>query len=462
VGRGCTSTLLAALGVLVWGCGDTFTCEEQSQCVDDDRAGRCEANGFCSFPDPDCPSGHRYGDRAGDGLAGECVAPDDGTTSDDPPTTTASTFTTTVDPTIADTSSATGPSTTDDPSASETGARCPSNWLDCGFAHRRELTVIALAGMFVEDFPLRLHVEPAFDWEHAAIDGADVRFFADDGTPYPHEIERWITGESAEIWIRWPTIGDAQGSTAWMYYGHDAPLAAPDPADVWSNGYVAVWHMVDGTDSLGALPLEPTSTMVVDGRIGEAQLFDGTSSYMTAMAEIEDPFENGATITAWIQPAGWGLEEYGRIVDMRTDLPNGPGWSWLVNGLTPPIESLRFTEAYEMSDASWNSPGATIALDTWFAVGVSRRRAAPAVPLQFWIDGAAVPADNDIAAVGAHVPSVAPLTIGALAGGTDRFYDGVIDEVRIASGIRDSAWIAYEHASVADDLLVLGPQQSRD
>ena len=37
--------------------------------------GTCEPNGFCSFPDTDCPSGSRYGEHAGAGLANTCVEP---------------------------------------------------------------------------------------------------------------------------------------------------------------------------------------------------------------------------------------------------------------------------------------------------------------------------------------------------------------------------------------------------
>ena len=48
------------------------------QCPD----GRCEPEGWCSFPDGECPSGMRFGDHAGDGLAGECTdVGDPGTTS---------------------------------------------------------------------------------------------------------------------------------------------------------------------------------------------------------------------------------------------------------------------------------------------------------------------------------------------------------------------------------------------
>lgn len=69
-----------SLGVLlVIGCNspETFNCQDDAGCGND---GECEANGFCSFPDEGCESGRRYGDLAGAGLQGQCVAPGDGST----------------------------------------------------------------------------------------------------------------------------------------------------------------------------------------------------------------------------------------------------------------------------------------------------------------------------------------------------------------------------------------------
>lgn len=85
---------MVALAAGMAGCGTpAFHCLDASDCVD----GTCEPNGFCSFPDTDCPSGSRYGEHAGAGLANTCVEPqaadtdpvvgdDDGTTGV-PPTT---------------------------------------------------------------------------------------------------------------------------------------------------------------------------------------------------------------------------------------------------------------------------------------------------------------------------------------------------------------------------------------
>jgi concanavalin A-like lectin/glucanase superfamily protein len=49
--------------------GGAFHCERDDQCT---GGGTCQQDGLCSFSDPGCPSGQRYGDLA-DGLSNSCV-----------------------------------------------------------------------------------------------------------------------------------------------------------------------------------------------------------------------------------------------------------------------------------------------------------------------------------------------------------------------------------------------------
>ncbi len=52
----------------------TFECGIDDACRRGDDLGMCEVEGYCSFGDDECPSGRRYADNAGDGLADQCVA----------------------------------------------------------------------------------------------------------------------------------------------------------------------------------------------------------------------------------------------------------------------------------------------------------------------------------------------------------------------------------------------------
>lgn len=61
-----------------------YRCDASDECMRDDVQGMCEpSTHYCSYPDPECPSGAKYSDQAGE-LAGECVddsGADDGSSS---------------------------------------------------------------------------------------------------------------------------------------------------------------------------------------------------------------------------------------------------------------------------------------------------------------------------------------------------------------------------------------------
>jgi hypothetical protein len=71
--------LLGSLAATLGRKTNAFTCASDEQC----SGGSCEPSGYCSFEDPDCPSGRRYGAHASSDLAKECVPPNGETAADD-------------------------------------------------------------------------------------------------------------------------------------------------------------------------------------------------------------------------------------------------------------------------------------------------------------------------------------------------------------------------------------------
>jgi hypothetical protein len=63
--------LIAVCGGCIRG-GASFQCASDSECMRGTTAGRCEAVDYCSFPDPGCASGSRFGDLSGP-YANQCV-----------------------------------------------------------------------------------------------------------------------------------------------------------------------------------------------------------------------------------------------------------------------------------------------------------------------------------------------------------------------------------------------------
>ncbi len=65
----------AGVGALGGGCvkPGRFECQSSAQCQNGNTPGVCEPTGACSFADPGCSGGRRYGGFAPDGLANQCI-----------------------------------------------------------------------------------------------------------------------------------------------------------------------------------------------------------------------------------------------------------------------------------------------------------------------------------------------------------------------------------------------------
>ena len=87
-----------------------FVCTTDAQCTNGGSAGQCQADGYCSFADSDCPSGQRYGSVAAADLAKTCVEVTAGASSsgsDSQDDATASSSVTATDPSAGSTTAGT-------------------------------------------------------------------------------------------------------------------------------------------------------------------------------------------------------------------------------------------------------------------------------------------------------------------------------------------------------------------
>lgn len=102
-----------------------FACQPGT-CDLDGRAGTCEPQGWCSYPDDACDSGRRFEPRAPGALGGACVEPASGTTG-----TTGASSTSTTDPTLGSASTDTSAASSEASETTSTVPPCDGN--GCGW-----------------------------------------------------------------------------------------------------------------------------------------------------------------------------------------------------------------------------------------------------------------------------------------------------------------------------------------
>lgn len=109
-----------------------------------------------------------------------------------------------------------------------------------------EVTFSGYAGSTtLENFPVLVRVSAANGFAYskfADANGGDLRFSDADGNLLPSEIDTWDTTGESLVWVKVPSLNASTVITA--HYGCSSPDAVT-ASDVWSNGYLGVWHMND-------------------------------------------------------------------------------------------------------------------------------------------------------------------------------------------------------------------------
>ena len=172
------------------------------------------------------------------------------------------------------------------------------------------------------DFPVLVKLNSAnFDFTKANIDGSDIRFSDPANTPLSYEIETWNRADQqAAIWVKVPQVNPSSDSDyLQMFFGNAGATDAQSATDVWSNGYVGVWHMggtgtaYDSTSGGHDGAVVGTGVTTAAGAIGDARQFDGSGSRIVARNEDlgsgTSSLDAGSdiTISYWLKAAG-GLE----------------------------------------------------------------------------------------------------------------------------------------------------------
>jgi hypothetical protein len=197
-----------------------------------------------------------------------------------------------------------------------------STELALGWAHRVRLdleTPVPGEGV-VTDFPLLVRLAGEDFPRDAQAGGRDIRFARPDGSPLPHEIERWdsLSGR-AEIWVRMDTVRTDSGQPAlWMYWGNPSAEDASAGAAVHDSagGSAGVWHlhqdpsgsppqMMDASVALNHGTFQGSGSRTsIEAAVGLGVAFDGIDQYVSTANVQSDP--DVFTLSLWFRAAGEG------------------------------------------------------------------------------------------------------------------------------------------------------------
>jgi biopolymer transport protein ExbB len=281
--------------------------------------------------------------------------------------------------------------------------------------------------------PVRLH-SGNFDFVGAKPDGADLRVIAgDDKTPLKFWIERFDSvNELGVLWVELPAVAPGSDKNVfYVYAGSDQAPAAASGAAIFDAATVAAFHFAEkdgiATDQSGTLKASEPMPIEPNGLIGPSAHLKGTAVVWPANDRIKFPAGAALSVSLWIKPETAAGTLYSQ----------GP--------LTLALSSGAL--AAQIGSASIS--GGQIAPGVWSQI------------LLVMAGGKATLYVNAAQAGEGDIPAATPAIDGDIRVGEG--FQGLLDELQIASSARSSDWIKLAYAAQsADAKLVASKTESAE
>jgi len=333
-----------------------------------------------------------------------------------------------------------------------------------GWQHRKSITIdhsIVGAGGLV-NFPVLIDINDANLTSQAQPDGDDIYFTDNGGVQLSHEIELYSAGHLV-AWVKVPSLSSSVDTVLYMYYGNLAAANQEDASGVWDANFMMVQHLeevsgthydstVNGNDGTAVNGVVRNAAGNIDG----ADSFDGTDDYVT--------IPHSSTLTGFTQAfAASCWIKMDNITGRRTILNKwnaGTGQrAWYIDyDSTRGANTLGLFVSQDGSAYSYWYAAFTPVAGSWYHIAVVWRSGQQP---SFYVNGAAVTVTTSTARASVYSGDAQPLYIGR-SYTTGRYFDGVIDEVRLSNQTRSAEWIStsYNNQVNPSNFYIVGPEES--
>lgn len=353
-----------------------------------------------------------------------------------------------------------------------------SSWWNSSWTARRKITLDNIASSEnLTNFPIRVSLSSSnIDYAKTQNSGQDIRFVDPDGTVLKYEIEKWDEAGTSEVWVKVPQIDAATNTDyIYMYYGNTSASDAQDVANVWSNGYKAVWHskeasgtsIADSTGNGNTGSLNNGAALTTSGKIGNANSFDGINDVMNAgsSASLDDLVSQGGggvTVSAWVNSVD--SDYWSQIAAKAQDAGVTNGWLFEVDDDSDRIDMGASYDGTTFTRSAGTAPGLN-SYNTWqyyaFTKDSSDDFETPA-GIGLYVNGVSSWYDWSGSGTTRDSDASYDFTSGCDAPATDQneCLEGKIDELRVSNVVRSPQWIEAEYRSTNNDMNSFGSEES--
>jgi len=334
-------------------------------------------------------------------------------------------------------------------------------WHNPAWTKRKKITIDNTnVDSDLANFPLYVDITSDSDIGGSAqADGDDILFTSDDGiTQLPHEEESFSVTEGSatgHYWVNVPLIYSSTTTDIYVYYGNSNAADSQQAEKVWDSNYKGVWHMTSngGTEydsSKSGEDLTETSGTIptATGKIGNARSFASADTEYLYHADGGSTEINGAdqpvTVSAWITRASdsgaieavvakWDSVSNNRSYMLAVDEFECVSGYLSANGISY-AKAVGITVI--PTDSSWQYL-VMVYDDTTVSAYLNG-----AVNLKL--------NENPLSYNSGIFNGTATFMIGARGGSATGYWNGLIDEARVANDARTAAEVKFEYNNMAE------------
>ncbi len=325
-----------------------------------------------------------------------------------------------------------------------------------GFTRKMNITFSGCANESVPltNFPALVEFPVGFDYSgFMSANGDDLRFADVAGNELSYEIDTWDTSGRSLVWVRVPEL--VKDTVITVYWGK--PLPAPvyeDDANVWSSGYLAVYHFSAGREMkdssrygndlttkvgvtqgagglLGAAPQFATAPTGAKGHYYSAPHSDSLGAASKELTLEGWTFDTNAT-----SQNDWHRTMVTKRKDANTAVEYGFGLFKL--GSTTASANLKWNHN---SGSTRTGFAEGSAVNQWVHIASTFNAEAAEPRASLYVNGALLKTGNN-AATTIPQTTMSPLYIGVLDPAAAGCWVGQLDEIRISNVARSAEWMA--------------------
>lgn len=183
--------------------------------------------------------------------------------------------------------------------------------------------------------------------------------------------------------------------------------------------------------------------------------FDGSTGGVSfgSASTLDNVFDGGGTLMAWIKPSGWGANNRGRIWDKAFGTSPTGGWAWYISNFNG-WDFLALGHNFSFILGEWVTPIDSIVLNTLYHITVTYNNNSSSNNAQMYIDGQMVTTTRFTSPLGTRTSDAAEDLILATNAIVIRSFDGLIDDPRVYNRILSAEEIQTIYNARGRDMII--------